>query len=189
MIPIVVLISGNGTNLQAIIDKCHMKTVEIVAVISDQYGAYGIKRAQEAGIEVDVVKQTPTQTREEHCDELRDLIFHYNPRLIVLAGFMKILTSNFFIGMPDILNIHPSLLPKFKGLNTHQRVIEEGESEHGITIHLVNEGLDSGPIIFQRRIPVNRGDTAELLEERIHILEHLWYPDTISILANYIGAK
>lgn len=189
MIPIVVFISGNGTNLQAIIDQCHGKTVDIVGVISDQETAYGLKRAQNANIPRFTMVQYNDETREDYCHRLRTLMLGLlKPKLIVLAGFMKILTPNFVNTFPkQIINIHPSLLPKHPGLNTHEKVLEEGDKEHGITIHLVNNELDAGPILMQRSISVIRSDTPSSLKDLIHTLEHEWYPEVINLLARWIN--
>jgi len=185
MIPIVVLISGNGTNLQAIINKCHGQTVDIKAVISDQFNAYGLKRAAASEIPTKVCPQRCI-TRDEYCLMLSDVVADYEPELIVLAGFMKILTPQFVNRFQNkIINIHPSLLPKYKGLNTHQRMKEAGDRTHGITIHVVNEELDSGPIILQKSISVFPVDDVEMIETRIHQLEHIWYPEVINTLARW----
>lgn len=183
--PIVVLISGNGSNLQAIIDKCHVPgDVEIKAVISDQPGAYGLHRALQAGIKAGVHKQVEGEPRDGYCFILADIIEDFEPELIVLAGFMKLLSPCFIDRFPNkIINIHPSLLPKYKGLHTHRRVLEAGDKEHGITIHWVTEELDSGPIIVQRRFPIMSDDTEETLEQKVHLLEHIWYPWVVSRIA------
>lgn len=178
----VVLISGNGSNLQAIIDHCS-NDVDIKAVVSDQPNAYGLQRAKNHNIPTEVVTLNPQEPRENYCERLIAIIQHYEPRLIVLAGFMKILTPNFIKAFPQTVNIHPSLLPKYKGLHTHRRVLEAGEKYHGITIHWVTEKLDDGPIVIQRQLEVHKDDTEQTLEDRIHRLEHRWYPHAIKMLA------
>ena len=182
--PIVVLISGNGSNLQAIIDKCHMPgNVDIKAVISDKSDAYGLVRAEAASIRPFVQPQYHFEEREEYCQILADTVACFRPELVVLAGFMKILTPNFIQLLPQTINIHPALLPKYKGLHTHKRVLEAGDREHGITIHWVTEELDSGPTILQRSLEIKVDDTVETLEHRIHELEHEWYPFVVNEIA------
>ncbi len=185
MISVVVMISGNGSNLQAIIDKCHGKSVNIEAVYSDEPQAYGLLRALNAGIPAITFEQTE-ESREKYCEELAESISFFEPKLIILAGFMKILTPN-FVDRFKIVNIHPSLLPKYPGLHTHRRVLEAGELQHGITIHMVDHGVDTGPILHQAVTPVYSEDTEESLESRIHRLEHMWYPNIIDDLSFIIG--
>lgn len=184
--PIVVLISGNGSNLQAIIDQCHKRgIVDIRTVISDQAEAYGLVRAEKAEIRPVVVPQWHFERREDYCQILADTINIFEPKLVVLAGFMKILTPGYFDRVcARTINIHPSLLPKYKGLNTHRRVLDSDDLEHGITIHWATEDLDAGPIIHQSRITVLKNDNAMSLEKRIHELEHQWYPHVINLIAN-----
>jgi phosphoribosylglycinamide formyltransferase-1 len=180
--PIVVMISGNGSNLQAIMDQC--VNVEIQYVISDKRDAYGLERASRRGFPTMIIEQLQDQGREDYCDSLVDFIDPFNPGLIVLAGFMKFLTPNFvntFRGR--IINIHPSLLPKYKGLHTHKRVLEAGETVHGITIHMVDEKLDNGQTLMQVPYDVHAHDTVETLEKRSHEYEHIWYPTIIDEIA------
>ena len=183
--PIVVLISGSGTNLQQIIDKCHVPgIVNIKAVVSDNPTAYGLTRAGRARIDQVVKCQLGSETREAYCAALANAVASYDPRLIVLAGFMKILTASFVDVFPNrIINIHPALLPKHKGLHTHRRVLEAGDNEHGISIHWVTEELDAGPIILQRAFQVLPDDTEETLEQRVHELEYEWFPQVINDIA------
>ena len=189
MINAVVLISGNGTNLQAIIDKCHGVTVNIAAVISDQGDAFGLKRASNVRIPGIIAHQESNETRWSYCEKLGDLVAQYKPDLIILAGFMKILAPNFVKRFQNqIINIHPSLLPKHRGLNTHQRVLDSGDKEHGITIHLVSEALDAGPILLQKSYQFYKHASAEDLEKRIHEMEHEWYPEVINLLARWQSA-
>lgn len=182
LLPVVVCISGNGSNLQKLIDECHGKTIDIIAVVSDQPNVYGLGRATRAGIPALVWEQHKDQTRDEYCRSLITLIDGYSPKLVIFAGFMKIMTPN-FVNTFTIVNIHPSLLPKFPGLDTHQRAIDWGETEHGITIHFVDAGVDTGPILWQAQCPIHPNDTAETLKERVHKLEHYWYPEIIDSLA------
>ena len=181
-LPVVVMISGSGTNLQQIIDECHRETIEIKLVVSDQKEAFGVKRALLAGIPTIVHEQEKGQSRESYCESLIDVVESASPKLVILAGFMKILTPN-FVNSFTIVNIHPALLPKFPGLHTHRRVLEAGDKEHGITIHFVDEGVDTGPIIHQVSMPILPDDTEETVEERIHQLEYYHYPRVIDHLA------
>ena len=185
-LPIVIMFSGNGSNMQAIMDRCD-SFVKIKGVVTDNPFAYGIHRAAKANLPTIVHVQKPDETREQYCEMLASEVRVFEPELIVLAGFMKILTPNFIQSFSRSINIHPSLLPKFKGLDTHKRVLEaykRGEvNTHGVTIHWVNEELDSGPIIMQDALDIREWDTEETLEARIHELEHMWYPWTITKIA------
>lgn len=176
---IVVLISGSGTNLQAIIDACKTKDYpgKVVGVVSNIPTAYGLTRAKEANIETSTLSHKAFDSREAYDQSLIKVIDEYNADVIVLAGFMRILTPAFvqhFQG--KLLNIHPSLLPKYQGLNTHQRAIDAGDSVHGVSVHYVTEELDGGPVILQAKVPIFDGDTAEDLASRIHEQEHRIYP-------------
>ena len=179
---IVVLISGNGTNLQAIIDKLHNselaeQKVEIVAVLSNKADAYGLQRADNAGIKSQIVLNDGINSREQYDLLLSEAIDQYQPDLILMAGFMRILSTQFvekYLG--KMLNIHPSLLPKYRGVNTHQRAIDAGDSEHGASVHFVTPELDSGPTVLQAKVPVFAEDKAEDLAERVLTQEHLIYP-------------
>jgi len=176
---IVVLISGSGTNLQALIDACKSADYpgNIVGVISNKADAYGLTRAQQADIPALALSHKAFDSRESYDQALIEKIDAFSPDLIVLAGFMRILTPDFvqhFHG--KLLNIHPSLLPKYQGLNTHQRAIDAGDSEHGVSVHFVTEELDGGPVILQAKVPVFEQDTAEELAARVHEQEHRIYP-------------
>ncbi len=176
---IVVLISGGGTNLQAIIDACKSSEYpgEVVGVISNKADAYGLTRAQNADIPVSTLSHKDFDSREAYDLSLIDTIDQYKPDVVVLAGFMRILTPAFvqhYLGR--LLNIHPSLLPKYQGLNTHQRAIDAGDNEHGVSVHFVTEELDGGPVILQAKVPVFEQDTAEDLASRVHQQEHRIYP-------------
>ncbi len=182
---IVILISGNGSNLQAFIEA--QKTTDfagnIVAVISNKPDAFGLSRAKTANIPAVVIKHTDYSSRELFDLALADQINRFNPDLIILAGFMRILTAEFvkqFKG--KLLNIHPSLLPKYPGLNTHRRALENKDQFHGTSVHYVTEELDGGPVIAQARTPLNSTDTEEQLVARIQALEHLLYPKTANML-------
>jgi len=178
-LPVVVLISGSGTNLQALIDGqlAGSLPIDIRAVISNRADAFGLQRAQRAGLTAQVLNHRDFPTREAYDAELLALIDGFAPGLVVLAGFMRILTPAFvkhFHGR--LFNIHPSLLPKFPGLRTHQRAIDAGEREHGATVHFVTEELDGGPAVLQARVPVLPGDDAETLAARVLEQEHRIYP-------------
>ncbi len=179
---IVVLISGNGTNLQALIDAQSQELFhgEIKAVISNKPEAYGLQRAENANIDTVCVDHRDFNSKSSFETKLIDIIDIYQPNLIILAGFMRILSSDFvqhYLGR--IINIHPSLLPKYKGLNTHRQVLENGDKEHGSTVHFVTAELDGGPIIAQRRINVEANDTEQRLVEKIQQQEHQLYPQVV----------
>jgi phosphoribosylglycinamide formyltransferase-1 len=178
----VVLISGKGSNLQAIIDATHESDypAQVVAVISNRPDAYGLQRARAADISTEILEADGFPNRNSYDQALMQLIDTYQPDLVVLAGFMRILSDDFvhhYAGR--MLNIHPSLLPKYKGLNTHQRVLEAGDKQHGASVHLVTPSLDDGPVILQSSIEVLPEDTAESLAQRIHQIEHQIYPQAI----------
>ncbi|MDK2597888.1 phosphoribosylglycinamide formyltransferase [Pseudoalteromonas obscura] len=176
---IVVLISGSGSNLQAIIDHCQAGNIngEIVSVISNKGDAYGLVRADKANINTHVLSHKDFDSREAYDEQLAKLIDSCNPDLVVLAGFMRILTSGLvqkFKG--KMLNIHPSLLPKYQGLNTHQRAIDANDAYHGASVHFVTEELDGGPVVVQAKVAILPDDTAETLAKRVHEQEHVIYP-------------
>lgn len=176
---IVVLISGSGSNLQAIIDACKTPNYpgKVVAVISNKADAYGLTRAENSAIANHVLSHKDYECREDYDQALIAKIDSYQADLVVLAGFMRILTPAFvqhFSG--KLLNIHPSLLPKYQGLNTHQRAIDAGDTEHGVSVHFVTEELDGGPVILQAKVPIFAGDDADILASRIHEQEHRIYP-------------
>ena len=182
MFKIVVLLSGEGSNLQAIIDKIDDGEIkaEIVAIISNRADANGLNRAEKAGIPNIVLEHTHFADREAFDQSLAQIIDSYEPDLIVLAGFMRILSDGFVEQFQNkIINIHPSLLPKYKGLHTHKRAIENGDKEHGATVHWVVPALDSGEAILQGVVPVKKGDTEESLAQRVHEIEHIIYPQAI----------
>jgi phosphoribosylglycinamide formyltransferase-1 len=180
-LPVVVLISGNGTNLQAIIDAAQVDLpIEIGAVISNRPDIYGLQRAEQAGIETAVLNHKAYPDRASFDHALMKLIDRYSPGLIVLAGFMRILTTVFvrhYAGR--LLNIHPSLLPKYPGLNTHQRALDAQDRLHGASVHFVTEDLDGGPIVIQAQVTVMADDDADSLAARVLQKEHQIYPLTI----------
>lgn len=176
---IVVLISGSGTNLQAIIDQIANDKIpgKICAVISNKADAYGLARARQAGIQAICLDHATFPSREEYDQALRTQIDQFSPDLVVLAGFMRILTDDFvnhYVGR--MLNIHPSLLPKYKGLHTHKRALEAGDKEHGATVHFVTPELDGGPVVIQSKVPVFTDDSEAELAERVQVQERLIYP-------------
>ncbi len=182
---IAVLISGNGSNLQAIIDNFRDEVgIEISSVISNKADAYGLTRANREGIETHIVNHEDYSSREDFEKELIRILKKESPDLIVLAGFMRIL-SNLFISeyYGKLINIHPSLLPNYKGMDTHRRVLENNEEFHGVTVHYVDNSLDGGPICAQSKIKIDTKDQKKL-EEQIHELEYKLYPDVIKNIAS-----
>lgn len=176
---IVVLISGSGSNLQALIDGMTSGDlpIEIAAVISNRPDVFGLARAQTAGIHTEVLDHKSFGSRETFDAELMRRIDSYAPGLVVLAGFMRILTPEFTLHyLGRMFNIHPSLLPKFQGLHTHQRALDAGEKHHGVTVHFVTAELDGGPAVVQARVPILTGDDANSLAKRVQRQEHLIYP-------------
>lgn len=183
---VVVLISGSGSNLQALIDgqKRGELPIEIVAVISNRAAVRGLLRAEQAGIPALVLDHTRYESRDAFDEALQTQIDEFHPELVVLAGFMRILTSRFARHYEGkMLNIHPSLLPKHQGLHTHQRVLEAGETEHGVTVHFVTPELDGGPPVIQARVPVLENDDAATLAARVQRQEHIIYPLAIKWFA------
>lgn len=176
---IVVLVSGQGTNLQALIDGCHTGQIpaQIVAVISNKANAYALERAKSAGISGHIFLRKDFATHHAMDQEIGNYIESVQADLIVLAGYMKILTPEFtqrFAG--KILNIHPSLLPKYPGLQTYLRALDAGEHEHGTTVHFVNEEVDGGAVILQAKVPIFADDCIEDIEERVKTQELRIYP-------------
>ena len=176
---ILVLASGSGTNLQALIEASRERDFpgQIVAVGCNQPGAFALERAAQANIETFVVNHKNFESRDEFDASLMAEILRYNPDVIVLAGFMRILTTDFVRAFRGkMLNIHPSLLPKYTGLNTHRRALEAGDRVHGVSIHFVTEELDGGPLAIQAPIDILTDDTADSLQQRVHSAEHKIYP-------------
>lgn len=176
---LVILISGGGSNLQAFIDQCQSGQIkaDIAAVIANKANAYGLERAKLAGIKTEVIDHKQFANREAFDAALADAVEAYQPNAVILAGFMRILTAGFvtrFLGR--LLNIHPSLLPKYTGLNTHQRAIDANDNEAGASVHFVTAELDGGPVIIQARVPVKPDDTASDLAKRVLEQEHQIYP-------------
>jgi phosphoribosylglycinamide formyltransferase-1 len=176
---LVVLISGSGSNLQAFIDACRDPgyPCTVAGVISNRPGVRGLERAAQAGIPTRVLDHREYPDRAAFDAALADAVAGFEPDLVILAGFMRILGGGFvgrFAGR--LLNIHPSLLPKYPGLHTHQRAIEAGDAEAGASVHFVTEELDGGPVILQARVPILPGDTPETLAARVLVEEHRVYP-------------
>lgn len=184
---VAVLISGNGSNLQALIDAAARNDypARIVLVISDKADAYGLKRAENAKIPAFTIERNNYSTREEFDAAINAKLSEYNVEIICLAGFMRLLSA-WFVNKwrGKILNIHPSLLPDFKGAHAVRDALAAGVKESGCTVHLVTEELDSGKIIAQERVPVFLDDTEEVLHKRIHEKEHILYPLALKILIN-----
>ena len=181
---VAVLISGNGSNLQAIIDKFQKdELVNVCCVISNKKDAYGLVRAEKAKIDHYFIDNKNFSSREEFEQAIINILNKYEPDLVVLAGFMRILSELFVNKYQNkLINIHPSLLPKYKGLDTHRKVLENQDDYHGVTVHFVDNTLDGGPILAQTRTPVETQDIKEL-EEKIHELEHKIYPEVIKDIA------
>ncbi len=176
---IIVLVSGNGSNLQAIINACQNNLIngKIVAVISNKPDVYSLMRAKQANIPSNVINHKEFASREAFDHQLQLQIEEYQPDLIVLAGYMRILTPHFVQHYSGkMLNIHPSLLPKYPGLNTHRRAMEAGDKEHGTTVHFVTDELDGGPIILQAKVPIFDNDEEQDIVERVLAQEHQIYP-------------
>lgn len=182
---VAVLVSGRGSNLQALIDAARTPSypAQIVLVLSNSPDAYGLTRAQDAGIATAIVNHRDHATRDAFDAAMHQVLLAHDVGFICLAGFMRILTPGFTQAWEGrMINIHPSLLPKFKGLHTHQAALDAGESEHGCTIHWVSEQLDSGTTIAQARVPVLAGDTADTLAARVLAEENILYPATLERL-------
>jgi phosphoribosylglycinamide formyltransferase-1 len=177
--PIVILISGRGSNMRALIERSRAvdAAFSVASVISDRVDAGGLEIARHLGVGAQALPQPKGADRADYDRSLAAAIAEYSPTLIALAGFMRILSASFverFAGR--ILNIHPSLLPKFVGLHTHRRALEAREAEHGVTVHFVTEQLDGGPRVLQARVPIVSGDTEATLSQRVLIQEHIIYP-------------
>ena len=179
---IVILISGRGSNMEAIVDACAQEQwpARVAAVISNKATAAGLQFATSRGIATAVVDHKQFDSREAFDTELARVVDSYQPDVVVLAGFMRILTEGFVRHYDGrLLNIHPSLLPAFPGLHTHERAIEAGCKLAGATVHLVTPELDHGPIVIQAAVPVLPGDTDETLSERVLKQEHQVYPRAV----------
>jgi len=182
---IAVFVSGNGSNLQALIDAKKtgdLKNGEIVLVVSDKPGAYAVERAEKEGIKTFVLNGKEFAEREKYDEVLAEKVKEENIELIVLAGFMRILSKGFVEKFKNrILNIHPALLPDFKGTHGIKDALEAGVEVTGVTVHFVNAELDAGPIILQKEVKIAKEDTLETLEEKIHKTEHELYPEAVRL--------
>lgn len=178
MIKIAVLVSGSGSNLQALIDA--NLSGQIVGVISNKPEAYALQRAEKAGIQTAVIEHKQYPNRETFDDVMHQQLLDWNVDLVVLAGFMRILSAKFVKAWEGkMLNIHPSLLPNYKGMHTHQRVLNTGDVLHGCTVHYVTAELDAGQALAQAVLKVNLHDDVNSLAHRVHVLEHLIYPQVV----------
>jgi len=184
---VVILISGSGSNMVAIADAVRKGDIDadIAAVICNRPEAAGIQKAKDRDIETEIINHQDFASREDFDAALMQAIDAYQPDLVVLAGFMRILTPAFVIRYHGrMLNIHPSLLPKHQGLNTHQRALDAGDQQHGVTVHFVTEELDGGPNVIQAVVPVFDGDDAVSLQQRVHTQEHIIYPIAVKWFVN-----
>jgi len=189
---LVVLISGSGSNLQAILDACGQSEARagermdarVVGVLSNKAEAFGLARATRAGAPTAVLDHTAYADRESFDQAMISVIDAWRPDVVVLAGFMRILSAGFVRHYQGrLLNIHPSLLPKYKGLHTHRRALEAGDAEHGCSVHFVTPELDGGPVIAQAVVGVEQEDTEAELAGRVHAAEHRLYPAVLGWLA------
>ena len=174
-----ILISGRGSNMQALIDACASGALpaRVAVVISNKPDAEGLAKAAAAGVPTRCIDHRQFDTREAFDRALVRELAEFSVDLVILAGFMRILTAEFIAPYQGkLLNIHPSLLPRYPGLSTHQRAIDAGDSEAGVTVHFVTQELDGGPPVLQAAVPVKPGDTADSLAARVYVQEHLIYP-------------
>ena len=182
-----ILISGSGTNLQAFIDRVTSGDLdlELSIVFSNRPDAFGLERARKAGIPTECIEHGQFPSREMFDRAVAAVLDAYEPELIILAGFMRIL-SPWFVDHYEgkILNIHPALLPRYPGLDTHQRVLDAGDEWHGSTVHFVTPELDAGPRILQGRLRVDSSESAEELQHRVQAIEHQIYPDAAGLVGS-----
>jgi phosphoribosylglycinamide formyltransferase-1 len=186
-----ILLSGRGSNFEAIADAIESGRIpdaQIVTVISDVAAARGLTRAQDRGLPSYLVERERFESRADHEAEILRILDETRPELVCLAGYMRILSPEFVARWRGrLLNIHPSLLPKYRGLSPQKRALEAGEAETGCTVHLVDEGTDTGPTVLQRKVRIEPGDTEESLSARILVQEHEAYPDAITVLLSRQG--
>jgi phosphoribosylglycinamide formyltransferase-1 len=176
----VVLISGNGSNLQSIIDNAKSIDLTICCVVSNKMDAFGLKRAAKVGIPCVALDETLFDSKLGFDQEIMKVIDNYQAEVIILAGYMRILSADFISKYSGkILNIHPSLLPKFPGLNTHQRAIDASETKHGASVHFVTEEVDGGPVIAQQSVNIDSTDNPQTLAKKVLEKEHILYPQVI----------
>lgn len=182
--PIVVLVSGEGTNLQALIDSVHGADVQIVGVLSNREEARGLERARDAGIETAVFPKDAYEDRTQRDVAMGDWIEAKGAQLVVLAGFMELLTPTFIGRFPNrIVNVHPTLLPSFAGIRSIEQTFDYGVKVAGVTVHFVDEGVDSGAIILQRAFELPYARDIAVLEQQIHEIEHELLPRAVSLIA------
>ncbi|WP_252176081.1 phosphoribosylglycinamide formyltransferase [Endozoicomonas sp. 4G] len=182
---VVVLLSGSGTTLQAILDQQNQYCYQVVGVLSNRPDAYGLERARSAGIDTRSLDHKHFPSRESFDLELMERIDKFKPDLVVLAGYMRILSHAFVKHYQGkLINIHPSLLPKHKGLHTYQSALDAGDKEHGTSVHYVTEELDSGSVVMQGTLNITPADTAKTLEQRVKVMEHYLYPRAIDWIAS-----
>jgi phosphoribosylglycinamide formyltransferase-1 len=181
---VAVFASGSGTNLQAIIDA-DIQTIEIAVVFTNNPDAYAIERAKKHNIQVEIIDHKNYKTREEYEKHIIEVLDPYKLNLIVLAGFMRILSTVFVRAYKNkIVNIHPALLPSFPGINAGRQALEYGVKYTGVTVHFVDEGVDTGPIILQSVVEIEDEDTEDTLLEKIHEVEHWIYPKAIELISS-----
>jgi phosphoribosylglycinamide formyltransferase-1 len=186
-----ILLSGRGSNFEAIADAIESGRIpdaQIVVVISDVAAARGLTRARDRGLPSYLVERERFKSRADHEAEILRILDETRPELVCLAGYMRILSPEFVARWRGrLLNIHPSLLPKYRGLSPQKRALEAGEAETGCTVHLVDEGTDTGPTVLQRKVRIEPGDTEESLSARILVQEHEAYPEAITVLLSRLG--
>jgi phosphoribosylglycinamide formyltransferase 1 len=183
-LPVVVLVSGRGSNLQAILDKAPALGVDVRAVISDRSQAQALTRAHAAGVATQTIRAKDHPDLDAYDAALMRVIDAHGARLVVLAGFMRILSEGFVRHYSGrLLNIHPSLLPRYRGLHTHRRALEAGDREHGCSVHFVTHELDAGQVIAQAAVPVKKDDDETALRVRVQAREHVIYPEVIGWFA------
>ena len=181
---VAVFASGSGTNLQSIIDA-DIQTIEIAVVFTNNPDAYAIERAKKHNIQVEIIDHKNYKTREEYEKHIIEVLDPYKLNLIVLAGFMRILSAVFVRAYKNkIVNIHPALLPSFPGINAGRQALEYGVKYTGVTVHFVDEGVDTGPIILQSVVEIEDEDTEDTLLEKIHEVEHRIYPKAIELISS-----
>ena len=186
-LPVVILISGTGSNMcrMAELMQAGQLPIDIKAVISDRADAKGLSTANSMGIATASLNPKAFATRSEFDAALAEKVLSYKPELLILAGFMRILSPEFVAQFSDrMLNIHPSLLPKYPGLHTHQRALDAGDQEHGASVHFVTAELDGGPVVIQAKVPLHSTDTAATLAQRVLQQEHQIYPLAVRLLAS-----
>ncbi len=187
-----ILISGRGSNMRALVDACADPDfpARIELVLSNKADAVGLQKAAEAGIDTVIVSNRDYGDKPAFERALDNALRRYDPDLICLAGFMRILSADFIAKWEGrIINIHPSLLPDYKGLDTHARALADGRAVAGCTVHYVIPEMDAGPVIVQREVPILPGDTADSLAERVLEQEHAAYPEAVRIVAETVGPK